>query len=68
MGDKVQLTETCEAPHVITPVTTTAATVPDSATTGPILADLAARGRLPSHRVVESGYIDGAGVVEARER
>jgi transposase len=70
VGDTGHLTETGEAaaPHVITQVTTTAATVPDSATTGPILAELAARGRLPSHLVVESGYSDVAGVVAAQDQ
>jgi transposase len=70
VGYKVHLSETCaaDAPHVITQVHTTTATVPDSAATSVILADMAARAVLPSQLVLDGGYVDSGQVVEAQQR
>ncbi|MCW2239228.1 transposase [Azospirillum canadense] len=59
-GDKVHLTETCDegAPHFITHVVTTSATVPDLSMTVPIHEALATRGLLPHRHYLDAGYID----------
>jgi transposase len=70
-GYKVHISETCdipdapvtpggapraEPPNVITNVSTTDATVPDTAMTTPIHAALARRGLLPGEHYLDSGY------------
>lgn len=60
IGYKLHLTETCdEAPHLLTAVTTTAATTADSAQLDQIQAQLAATARLPQAQYVDSGYVSG---------
>jgi hypothetical protein len=67
-GYKVHLTETCEpdAPHLITHVATTDATVEDSLLTATIHDDLAARDLLPAEHAVDTGYTSAALLVQAR--
>ncbi len=63
-GYKVHVTETCgtgggaaaAAPHLITGVETTDATVPDNQMTDSIHARLGQRGLLPGEHLVDSGY------------
>ncbi|MFD8780651.1 IS1182 family transposase [Streptomyces sp. NPDC059916] len=66
-GYKVHFTETCEpdAPHLITNVVTTDATVPDAQITEPVHHALAARGLLPALHLVDSGYTSAALLVAA---
>ncbi|RZB19501.1 IS1182 family transposase [Streptomyces sp. F001] len=66
-GYKVHFTETCEsdAPHLITNVATTDATVPDVEITEPVHRALAARGLLPAVHLVDSGYTSAALLVTA---
>ena len=66
-GYKVHFTETCEpgAPHLITNVATTDATVPDVEITEPVHHALAARGLLPAVHLVDSGYTSAALLVAA---
>jgi transposase len=74
-GYKVHISETCETPdstdlgqdipgaerpNVITNVSTTDATVPDTAMTAPIHAALDRRGLLPAEHYVDSGYPSAA--------
>jgi transposase len=68
-GYKVHLTETCEsdAPHLITYVATTDATVGDSDLIPVIHDGLAERGLLPDEHVVDSGYTGAALVVQAHD-
>lgn len=70
IGYKVHLTETCEqqAPHVITHVATTDATVGDSDLTPVIHDGLAERGLLPDEHAVDSGYTSAALVLQARDQ
>ncbi|MFJ3309508.1 IS1182 family transposase [Streptomyces sp. NPDC086549] len=58
-GYKVHLTETCDpgAPHLITHVATTVATVTDVEMTRPVHADLAAVGLLAGEHFVDRGYV-----------
>lgn len=58
VGYKVHLTETCEpdAPHLITHVETTSATLPDARVIDPIHANLRQQGLLPREHVVDSAY------------
>jgi transposase len=67
-GYKVHLTETCEpdAPHLITNVATTVATVPDISMTDTVHARLARDGRLPGEHLVDAGYVDAHLLVQAR--
>ncbi|BFO14600.1 hypothetical protein SHKM778_09880 [Streptomyces sp. KM77-8] len=67
-GYKVHLTETCEpdAPHLITNVATTVATVPDISMTDTVHARLARDGRLPGEHLVDAGYVDAHLLVRAR--
>lgn len=67
-GYKVHLTETCEpdAPHLITNVATTVATVADSLMSGTIHADLARRNCLPDEHWVDAGYPTAAHIVAAQ--
>lgn len=68
-GFKTHLSETCEpdAPHLITHVATTDATVTDTEMTGPIHHALAARELLPGEHVVDAGYVTVAHTVTARD-
>ena len=67
-GYKVHLTETCEpdAPHVLTNVITTPATVPDVSVTAQVHDDLAAKGLCPEVHVVDEGYTDAAELAHAQ--
>lgn len=66
-GYKVHLTETCEpdAPHLITNVVTTVATVTDFQTTTVVHASLASRGLLPEEHLVDAGYVTADAIVAA---
>jgi len=66
-GYKAHFTETCDpdTPHVIVRAEATAATVHDSAQTGRVHADLAARDLLPGEHFLDNGYIDAGEVVVA---
>ncbi|MFD7605963.1 IS1182 family transposase [Streptomyces mirabilis] len=68
-GYKVHLSETCEpdAPHLITNVETTNATVNDTEVTATIHQHLAERGLRPREHVVDAGYITAAHILAARE-
>ncbi|MFI8075562.1 transposase [Streptomyces sp. NPDC086033] len=61
-GYKVHLSETCEpdAPHLITNVETTNATVNDTEVTAAIHQHLAGRGLRPREHVVDAGYVTAA--------
>lgn len=67
VGYKVHLTEVCEpeAPHLITHVATTTATVSDDAMTEPIHRGLEQHGLLPDHHLVDTGYVDAALLVSS---
>lgn len=67
-GYKVHLTESCgqDAPHLITNVATTVATVPDTAMTEAVHTALAERGCLPAEHLVDAGYVDAHLMVRAR--
>ncbi|HEY0777670.1 MAG TPA: IS1182 family transposase [Gemmatirosa sp.] len=69
LGYKVHLTETCEAdePLLIVAVETTPAPQPDRAALTPILNRLAARDLLPAAQLVDTGYVDAAMLVAARD-
>lgn len=69
VGYKAHLTETCEpdAPHLITHVATTDATVEDSQLTASIHDDLSARALLPDVHAVDMGYTSAAALVSARD-
>ncbi|MEU1406416.1 IS1182 family transposase [Streptomyces sp. NPDC005728] len=69
-GYKTHLSETCEpdAPHVITHVFTTNATVGDTEATEAIHQDLATRDLLPDEHAVDAGYVTAAHIVTARDR
>jgi hypothetical protein len=66
-GYKVHLTETCEEdrPNLITHVTTTDATVPDTELLEPIHSHLAEHELLPSEHIVDAGSIDAGILVTA---
>jgi transposase len=66
-GYKVHLTETCDpsAPHLITHVETTSASMPDVTMTAPIHEALAAKALLPSTHLVDAGYIDATLLVSS---
>jgi len=66
-GYKVHLTETCEpdAPHLITHVATTTATVTDYEMTALIHTGLADRGLLPDTHLVDTGYVTADNLVTA---
>ena len=68
VGYKVHLTETCEddLPHLITQVETTSGPIADGAATPIIHAALQAKGLLPSHHIVDTGYLDAALLVDSR--
>jgi len=71
-GYKVHLAETCDdvdasgRPHLATGVATTQATVPGVAMAGPVHADLARKGLLPSGHVVDAGYTTADLLVTSR--
>ncbi|MFI9597640.1 hypothetical protein [Nonomuraea sp. NPDC052265] len=83
-GYKVHVSETCDntpdavaaaagtgepqPPNLITNVTTTDATVPDSQATDPIHQALARRGLLPAEHYLDSGYPSAELLVGAREK
>ncbi len=68
-GYKVHLSETCEpdAPHLITNVETTNATVNDTEVTATIHQHLAERELKPREHVVDAGYVTAAHILAARE-
>lgn len=68
-GYKVHLSETCEpgAPHLITNVETTNATVNDTEVTAAVHQRMAARELAPDEHVVDSGYITAAHILSARQ-
>lgn len=68
-GYKTHLTETCDpdAPHLITNVETTDATVDDSEMTRAIHQRLEKRQLAPSEHVVDSGYVTAAHLLTARD-
>ncbi|MER5619385.1 transposase, partial [Streptomyces sp. NPDC002215] len=67
-GFKVHLTETCEpdAPHLVTNVETTVASVSDMEMTPVIHNELAARGGTPNIHLVDAGYVDAHNLATAR--
>lgn len=69
-GYKVHLTETCDeaTPNLITHVETTTATVSDDAVTGTIHAALAAQHLVPAQHIADTGFVNSAHFVEAREQ
>ncbi|MFJ5901852.1 IS1182 family transposase [Streptomyces sp. NPDC093064] len=69
VGFKTHLSETCEldAPHLITHVATTDATVTDTEMTEVIHLGLAARELPPGEHVVDAGYVTAAHIVTARD-
>jgi len=70
VGDKVHLTETCDAgfPHLVTQVTTTLATTPDGVALPCIQDVLAEHGRLPAQHRVDAGYTRASNLVSSRLR
>ncbi|MBM0260375.1 IS1182 family transposase [Micromonospora sp. 4G55] len=68
-GYKVHLSETCDpdAPHLITHVATTDATVTDTEMTATIHQGLAGGRLSPSEHVVDAGYVTAAHIVAARD-
>ena len=66
-GYKVHLTESCDPdqPALITNVATTAATLTDNAVVGDMHDHLATRDLLPTHHIVDAGYMDAHGIVAA---
>lgn len=68
-GYKVHLSETCEpdAPHLITHVVTTDATVADTEVTETVHLGMAARELLPDEHDVDAGYVTAAHIVTARD-
>ena len=68
-GYKVHLTETCDEdlPHLIEAVQTTAASSADMEVTSRVHQRLADNESLPGKHLADSGYVDAAGIVEARE-
>jgi transposase len=70
VGYKVHLTESCDEtyPDVITQVTTTVATTPDSVMGPAIQSDLAHRDLLPGVHLLDSGYVDAELLASAHSR
>jgi IS5 family transposase len=68
-GYKTRLSETCEphAPHLITHVLTTDATVTGTEVTGAVHQGLAERELLPDEHDVDAGYVTAAHIVAARD-
>ncbi|MFJ8785353.1 transposase [Streptomyces sp. NPDC102476] len=69
-GYKVHLSETCErdAPHLITHVETTNATVNDTEVTAVVHQRLARRELTPREHVVDAGYVTAAHILAARKK
>lgn len=69
LGYKVHLTETCEAdaPHLITHVETTAATVQDSVALPTIQQALKTKNLSPAEHFVDGGYQSAALLLESKE-
>jgi transposase len=69
-GYKVHLTETCEkeSPHLITHVTTTAATTTDEAMTETIHAELEQTDLTPRQHLLDSGYITAPILVSSQRQ
>ena len=69
-GYRVHLTETCDdaTPNLITNVETTTAAVSDDAVTSTIHTALDARGLLPTTHIADTGFVNAALFVDARER
>lgn len=67
-GFKVHLTETCEPEtvHLVTDVTTTAATVPDDRMAAVVHSRLAERDLLPGEHWVDTGYANAGALAAAR--
>jgi transposase len=68
-GYLVHVSETCEstAPHLLTHVQTTPATVHEAQSTGFIHQALVAKGLPPSEHLVDAAYVDAALLVTSRE-
>ncbi|MGW3829401.1 IS1182 family transposase [Streptomyces sp. NPDC005071] len=68
-GFKTHLSETCEphAPHLITHVLTTDATVADTEVTEAVHRGMAARELLPDEHDVDAGYVTAAHIIAARD-
>lgn len=69
IGYKLHLTETCapDEPRLITQVTTTAATVPDSTVTETIQEDLIARSLSPDTHWADSGYVNTDNLLSSQQ-
>lgn len=69
-GYKLHITETCdpEEPRLITQVTTTDATVPDSNMTEAIQADLINRDLSPDTHWVDAGYVNTDNLLSSQEK
>lgn len=70
LGYKIHLTETCEKNriHLITNVQTTEAHLSNVDQTDSIHQSLADKKLLPSQHIVDAGYVDGALLVESKEK
>jgi len=70
IGYKLHITETCdpEEPRLITQVTTTEATVPDSNKTDAIQADLITRDLSPETHWVDAGYVNTDNLLSSQEK
>lgn len=68
VGYKGHVTETCDPdqPYLLTHVATTPATQPDTVALAQIQADLAAKARLPSEHLVDTGYTTPTGLVTSQ--
>lgn len=68
-GYKLHITETCdpEEPRLITQVTSTAATVPDSNMTETIQGDLVSRDLSPDRHWVDAGYVNTDNLFSSQE-
>ena len=69
-GHKAHLTETCDdsTPNLIANVETTTAAVSDDAATSTLHAALDARGLLPTTHIADTGFVNSALFIDARER
>ena len=70
IGYKLHVTETCdpEEPRLITQVTTTEATVPDSNMTEAIQADLITRDLSPETHWVDAGYVNTDNLLSSQDK
>ena len=69
VGYKVHLTECCDdtLPHLITQVETVPAIEQDHHALDAIQADLAAKALLPSHHLVDAGYVSAKRILHSRD-